>query len=566
MILSIILGILAIIVILICIPFPKKKQGQAIENKILHWIEKNRKILFITIILIGSLVRIIGLGEVPRGINVDEAGMAYDAWALANYGVDRYTNTYPCYLINFNAGQSALYAYLTIPFIKLFGVSIWVLRLPALIAGIGTIALSYLIAKEIKQNKAIAIIFIALVAICPWNIIQSRIGLDCDLMAAFFLLSIYQLLKSKKWWHYLITGFLFGITLYTYILSWIVLPIFLILILGYLYYLKRINIKQIMIMAIPMAIMAIPLLLFLLINKKILPEIELPFMTIPKLAVFRQRELGFNNLLKNRDILKALFIEDDSEFTTLPQFGTMYYCSFAFLIVGIISSIKSTVCSIREKKMNLDTVFLMQTISILACICIIDTPRAYKANAVYPAFLYFTALGIYWVIQKKQKLVYLVLGIYLVSFIHFEYSYFTEYKDRKMKLFNEDMIELTNYLDKQGEKQIYFSVNIVKPYIYTLLANKMSPYDFYQTARFNSVGEVVEYDKYHFYSGLNKELADLGMTIEYDKDAVAEEISDDVQLDKDAIYVTNFNACIEKYRQLGLKEERYGNYYLFSYE
>ena len=56
----------------------------------------------LTIIFVVFLfTRLLFLNEVPFGLHVDEAGMAYDALSLANWGVDRYLNSYPVYLINY---------------------------------------------------------------------------------------------------------------------------------------------------------------------------------------------------------------------------------------------------------------------------------------------------------------------------------------------------------------------------------------------------------------------------------------------------------------------------------
>ena len=78
-------------------------------------------IILIIIMLIGIATRIIGLGKIPIGINVDEAGTMYDAYTIANYGTDRFGNTYPVYMINYGGGQSALYTYLAALLIKIFG-------------------------------------------------------------------------------------------------------------------------------------------------------------------------------------------------------------------------------------------------------------------------------------------------------------------------------------------------------------------------------------------------------------------------------------------------------------
>ena len=76
----------------------------------IEFIKKHKtKILFTIILIIAIFTRLYRIDELPQGIHVDEAGIAYDAYCFANYGVDRYLNKMPVYMINFGLGQSALY-------------------------------------------------------------------------------------------------------------------------------------------------------------------------------------------------------------------------------------------------------------------------------------------------------------------------------------------------------------------------------------------------------------------------------------------------------------------------
>ena len=71
-------------------------------------------VIFVLIISIACFVRIYKIEEIPAGIHVDEAGMAYDAFCISIFGVDRALNHLPVYFINFGGGQSALYTYIHI--------------------------------------------------------------------------------------------------------------------------------------------------------------------------------------------------------------------------------------------------------------------------------------------------------------------------------------------------------------------------------------------------------------------------------------------------------------------
>ena len=100
----------------------------------------------------GVLTRIIGLGDIPIGINVDEAGIMQDAYCIANYGTDRFGNNNPLYMINFGGGQSALYTYIAAFLINIFGYNLTVIRIPALIFSIIYLIFAFLITKYFKNK------------------------------------------------------------------------------------------------------------------------------------------------------------------------------------------------------------------------------------------------------------------------------------------------------------------------------------------------------------------------------------------------------------------------------
>lgn len=102
-----------------------KNQETKTITKLNQWIYQNYSKILLVILVLGILVRLMGIGEVPKGIHIDEAGMAYDAYSISEYGTDRYGNQFPLYLENFGQGQSVMCMYLISPFIKLFGLNLY---------------------------------------------------------------------------------------------------------------------------------------------------------------------------------------------------------------------------------------------------------------------------------------------------------------------------------------------------------------------------------------------------------------------------------------------------------
>ncbi|MFH0874150.1 MAG: glycosyltransferase family 39 protein [Candidatus Komeilibacteria bacterium] len=77
--------------------------------------------------------------------------------------------------------------------LKLGGVSTWVIRLPAFLAGIGSVLVVYLIGS--LKNRQVAIIASLLLAVSAYHVWISRIGLQESPVIFFFLLTTYYYLR-----------------------------------------------------------------------------------------------------------------------------------------------------------------------------------------------------------------------------------------------------------------------------------------------------------------------------------------------------------------------------------
>lgn len=172
-------------------------------------------VCIIFIMLLAIFLRLYKIEQIPNGVNVDEAGMAYDAFCLANFRVDRALNKLPVYFVNFGGGQSILYGYITAIFIKLFGFRLFSMRILAVIFNSIAILLCYFMIKKHIGEKS-ALLVTLLLAINPWNIMSSRWGLDCNLLAPCLIISLFFLLKAQKWYDYILAGIAIGVTLYTW--------------------------------------------------------------------------------------------------------------------------------------------------------------------------------------------------------------------------------------------------------------------------------------------------------------------------------------------------------------
>lgn len=503
-----------------------KKQG---TNKTIDdFINKHYKKILLVFLLLIFITRIYKFGEIPNFIGVDEAGAAYDAYCLSKYGVDRYLNSFPLYLINFGGGQSALYAYATIPFIKLIGANIIAYRLPELLFFLMGIVVCYILANKMKDKK-IALLYTFLIIICPWNIEASRQGLDCNLLAPMFMLDVLLLVIANKNWHYIVAGLAIGVTLYTYCLAWILIPVFLLIYIIYMLWVKKINFKQVILLGIPIALLATPLIYLILLNKGYATRTNFGIFTIPKLFFFRQGEISIKNLLEYGGYsLKTIFTDSRG----------IYLVELPFLLVGIVVGIKEFIKSIKEKDFSFTGFMTVVFIILLMCNLLVVIGTLNRANILYLPMIYLITIGISYLSKGSKWTIISILIVLIALFVTFEISYYTEEPEKRRTSRYEDieLYQITKKLeDDENVTNVakYFVItNKAEPYIFTMLATKPSPYDL----EFLYEQTVKQYGNYFF---------------EYDKILI-----ENITKEKSIVVVTkNRNDIVESLEDLNFSKE-----------
>lgn len=496
--------IFLIITILICcgtVIYTKIKSPQNIEENSI--IKKYSNYFFIIVFSIFSISILYKLSSIPKGLHIDEAGAYYDAICLSKFGTDRYMNKLPVYLINFGGGQSALYAYFAAIIIKILGVHITCFRLPAVILSLIALICFYKMIKENYGSRP-ALLSSFVYAIIPWNIMKSRWGLDCNLFSSMSIISIYFLqksIKNRKKYFWLISGIFFGLTLYTYATSYMMVPLFLIIIFIYLLLSQNIKISEILVFGIPLFFLALPLILMIFYNNGFISNVKLPFITIPKLWEFRVSEIAFSNILENiKNIWKNLFIKDAFEYNSIPEFGTLYIMSIPLVICGIGISIKNTVKSVKNKEITLDFIILAFFVSIFVISLFLESLNINKLNAIYILMVYFIGKFLEFISQKIKFLVIGILLCYIISYGMFLNYYFKVFSEENLQYFENEILYATKIAEqhKKGNGTIYVENFVDQIYIYTLDVNQISPSEFNNNFKMNKDNICTSYGNYNF--------------------------------------------------------------------
>lgn len=168
------------------------------------------------ILFLGLGLRMHGLDKSPPSLGFDEAALGYNAYSLMKTGRDEYGNWMPISLRSFNDYKPALYAYLTIPFIRVMGLNDSAVRMVSVIAGTVSLLFLYLILKRYIKNKYWLWFGLLIISMQPWRLHFSRNAFETNLSMCWFTIGSWFLLKAKRKWDYVGAVLFFGLSIYSY--------------------------------------------------------------------------------------------------------------------------------------------------------------------------------------------------------------------------------------------------------------------------------------------------------------------------------------------------------------
>ncbi len=189
-------------------------------NKVLR---SYQTLFFVGIIVIAIFLRFWKLGEIPDGINRDEASLGYTAYSLLQTGADEYGQKWPVNIKSFGDWKLPLYVYLSIPFISVFGLNPFSIRILSALAGVLITIIGYfltrLLVKKWDAPYWLPLLVAFSLAISPWSVHLSRIAYEANVAMAFCMAGVTFWLAStvnKKPWLVILSGVCFGLTMIGY--------------------------------------------------------------------------------------------------------------------------------------------------------------------------------------------------------------------------------------------------------------------------------------------------------------------------------------------------------------
>lgn len=425
----------------------------------------DEKKIFILILVLAIFSSFFMLGKVPGGINQDEAYAGYEAYSMLHYGTDSHGYTNPVYLVTWGSGMSVLYSYLSIPFIALLGLNSLSVRLVEAIFSIVLVIFLYKLVKRIN-GETCALWAMFILTIVPWRILMSRWGIDCNLAPAFLVMAWYFMVRVVDDNRFIILAFVFyGLSLYCYATLWILVPIMLALQMIYLILNHKIKLNiYFVIAAILLGLLAIPLMIFLLVQYGYIGEIKTNFISIPLLPGFRGGETGFSNIVNNfKNLIEMLYRQSDNLlWNSDGKFGIYYNISLFFIVLGGGILIWRTFSSLKKRCFDLNVFHFINLLTIFVQGIMISDINVNKINSIHVLMVILIALAIEWFTMHVdiKKIKYGIALVYICLYVCFTKYYYTDYANSIAGCFQQNLENAITWLNENIDKDVILVGNV----------------------------------------------------------------------------------------------------------
>lgn len=178
-----------------------------------------KKIYFIfsLIIILAFLLRFFYLGKIPDGLYSDEAAYGYNAYSILLTGKDEYGNFLPVAFKSFGDYKAPLYIYYLVPFIAIFGLNIFSLRLSTAVLGVAMVILTYILTKKITGKKNLALLSSFITGVLPFALQFNRMAHENNLVAVLISAALLFFIFSVKSTNFIyLSAVFFAGSIYTY--------------------------------------------------------------------------------------------------------------------------------------------------------------------------------------------------------------------------------------------------------------------------------------------------------------------------------------------------------------
>jgi len=257
-------------------------------------------------------------------------------------------------------------------------------------------------------------------------------------------------------------------------------------------------------------LIALPILLFVMINRLTISGISTPFFSIPRLTTPRMDqvtsifggELLHTALGNFQEFMKILISGSDGlPWNSITPYGYAYPIAIPFVLIGLIFMLTA----LRKRgpeSAGMVVILLWLLVSVL--MTFITNVNINRINVIFFPIILLLVAGFMWLIQKVKVVGILSVIAFSFFFIMFNTVYFRDYPKVIGPAFYDSFGEAIQYASEQTAGSIYITNKVNMPYIYVLFYEQISPHDFLNTVNYSNPGaafqQVTSFGRYKFGS------------------------------------------------------------------
>lgn len=458
---------------------------------LIRFLRSNYLLILICILFLGT--RLYKISEIPISVYWDEASIGYNAYSISKDGMDEWGDFLPLHFRAFGEFKLPVYIYSVVPFVKIFGLNAFSVRVPSVLFSLGVVFFTFFLGKKITGKDSSGLWAAFFISLSSWFFIFSRTGYEATAGLMFYLLAIWVFLQKPEGKYFFLSILSFIISAYSYNSFRIIVPLTILI----LALIERENI-----------ISAIKKAPYWLVLSSIL--IFLSIWPIYRLYVYDAGSSRFQNVgdINTGSFYKNYFSHFQVDFllsgdknprSQQPGFGQFFLPDFILLSLGLIYIVTS---KSKYRFLPLALIF----IGLIPPSLTKEAPHALRSISVVPFLSIISAQGASYLksfFPKKYLVEVVILVTFLLFFVNYFINFLTIYPLQSAKDWQYPYKILFTGSGFEDSDSVLVPDKDGQPYIFALFYLKYDPEKFRKEAIRNPVDKwgfstVKKFGKFEF--------------------------------------------------------------------
>lgn len=470
-----------------------------------------QNVLLILIMLLALLLRTWQLGSLPVGLSNDELSGVLHGYSILNSGFTMALTPWwqAILFVSPHSPTAELHGFFTIPGIALFGLNLWGARIGTAMAGVISVGLIYILILQLSKSRGYALTAALFLAISPWHIYLTRTVFDTPFGFTLILAGLCCVFSNRKVLQVL-SGLFLILAFHSYIAFKLVIPLLLLVLLGYLWVTRGLNRDRIigLLLAGVWIVIYIPLFLLFSDHSSRLAEVSslnssTYGVTVQKLRAESALPGVISIVLYNKYSVQlweyvvkffglfstgVLFSGDFFDIAfAVPRHGLMYLFDAVFLPVGLYFLW-------RRQRWLFWLFVLLGLVSMLpGVVSRVSTSYLFRSHAALISLICISAYGFYsmvMVAQLRRVMLPLSIPVLAIGVANFMLLYFSASPVRSATLFGFPDRLLHAYVEQNLDARVVVVDDNVR--------NFLLPYAFFEEVPVRALQDGYDSERFEY--------------------------------------------------------------------